>query len=570
MLTSLRIQNLALVESLEVAFRAGLNVVTGETGAGKSMLLDAIQLVLGGRAQADLIRRGADELVVEAHFEGPSLDARLESLGLDAGGGELLVRRVVQRNGRGKVTVNGQLCTVGMLGQLGRGLVDLSGQHEHVTLLEPATHLALLDAFGGLEPARAAYEALHGRWREALRARAEGVGDPAERGRRADYLAFQIREITEVAPEAGEASRLAEQRKRLASTERLRSWGTQALELLQAGEEPVADRIGRALARMHDAALLDPALEATLQGFRAAAGELEEAQRGLSRYLDGLDAEPERLAAIDERLDGIKRLARKHGVEPDLLHARAEAMQTELDALTHHEARQRELDAEITARREAAVAEGQRLSKRRHEAAARFGSAVQRELGRLALGQMRFELRVSPSGEPGPSGLDGAEMHVGPNPGEPMAPLATTGSGGELSRVLLAVKRALAEADPVDVYVFDEVDTGLGGEVAEAVGQALADVGKRRQVLCVTHLAPVAAHADHHLVVEKRVAKGRTQSLVRPLEGLEARGAELARMLGGATGPTALAHARTLLDSARGAAPTRPLRSVRGGLAATG
>lgn len=551
MLTTLRIQNLAIVDALEVELRPGLNVVTGETGAGKSILVDALQLILGGRAQAEAVRAGAEEAVVEARFEGVHLDARLEALGLPPADGELVIRRVVARNGRGKVSVNGALSTVATLAQVGRGLIDLSGQHEHVALMDAASHLGLLDAFADLEQDLAEYRQRFERLASARREREALALDEAERARRADYLAFQLRELEGLQPRPGEESELAVERKRLASAERLRTAGASVQELFTGGEGGALGAVARAHARLAEAALLDPGLVPITSGVRAALVELEEASRGLDRYLDALDAQPERLTEVDDRLEALRRLARKHGCTADELPARLEKARAEFDGLSNHEARLAELQAAEERARAAAEESALGLRQKRRRAAERFSKAVRAELSRLGMPQTRFDVGFAEA-ELGPTGADRAELRIGPNPGEPLKPLAKIASGGELSRVLLAVKRALAAADPVPTYVFDEVDAGIGGAVAEAVGRMLQGVGERRQVLCVTHLPQVAAFADHHLIVRKQVQRGRTVSAVLPLPSPAERQSELARMLAGAAvTAAALEHARLLMEGAR-------------------
>jgi DNA repair protein RecN (Recombination protein N) len=550
MLTTLRIQNLAIVDALEVELAPGLNVVTGETGAGKSILVDALQLVLGGRAQAEAVRAGADEAVVEAHFAGPGLDARLEALGLPAAEGELVVRRVVARSGRGRVTLNGAISTVGMLAQVGRGLVDLSGQHEHVALLDAGNHLALLDAFAGagelLEGQAAKHRAL-----QAARGALAGLQlDESERVRRSDYLAYQVRELEALDARAGEEAELAAERKRLSAVERLRAAGLAAHELLM-GSEGALERAARAQARAGEAAALDGALGPVADGLRAGLAELDEAARSLSRYLDALSAQPERLLEVEGRLEQLRHQARKHGCTPDALLARLEAARAELAALVQHEARRSELEADVARADAEARGHAAQLARLRRSAAHRFAQAVRRELAQLAMPQTRFEVSID-EGELGATGTDRVELLIGPNPGEPLLPLAKVASGGELSRALLGIKRALAGADPVETYVFDEVDAGIGGAVAAAVGRTLQAVAAHRQVLCVTHLPQVAAFADHHLVVCKTVQRGRTVSAVRALRGLGERESELARMLGGEeVGAAARGHAAQLLSGAQ-------------------
>ncbi len=574
MLTTLRITGFAVVDQVEVRFGPGLNVLTGETGAGKSLLVSALHLVLGGRMSADVLREGAEEASVEALFELPSDHpalARLEAAGVparDASGdglAELLVRRVVSRAGRGRVFVNGTLCTVAILEGALRGVVDVTGQHEHVSLLDAGTHLDLLDAFagsaapGGLRARyREAFEALSARVREE-RALAD---DEGERARRADYLAFQLDELESVDPVPGEDARLEQERKVLAGAARLAE-AARGAEALAYGEEGSAsERIGQALRVLQEASGLDPRLEETVVLLRSAAAEVEEAGRSLSRYAGAMGGDPDRLAEVDDRIAALRALARKHGGSLEAALARREAMKAELAGLTGAEGRRGEVARAVAVQAGAAAALAAGLGRERRKAAQAFCRAVTEELEGLAMSRCRVEVAFSDPGGSieaaghrlGATGAETAEILIAPNPGEPPRSLARVASGGELSRVLLAVKRALSRADPVRSYVFDEVDAGIGGAVAEAVGRALADVARDRQVICVTHLPQVAAFADRHARVEKRVAGGRTTTGVVPLEADGERRAEVARMLAGQTvTASALEHAAALIAAARGA-----------------
>jgi DNA repair protein RecN (Recombination protein N) len=569
MLTTLRISGLAIVDEVEVRLGPGLHVLTGETGAGKSILVNALHLVLGGRASSDLLREGADEASVEALFElppGHAALARVEAAGLPAPpGGELLVRRTVARAGRGRAFVNGSMVTASMLEELMRGLVDVSGQHEHVSLLDPRTHLPLLDAFAGTsEPGGggsllARYREAYGGLAARLRERAALRSADGERARRLDYLAFQLREIEAADPRPGEDRELEQVRKVLAASEKLRE-AARAAEGLAYGEEGSAsERLGRAQRALADAAHTDPRLEGPLALLRSAAAEAEEAGRELSRYADALGGDPERLAEAESRLELLRQLSRKHGGSLEALLARCEEMRGELRGAEGSGERLAAVEREIERLGPEALALARELSAARREAAGRFARAVKRELVALAMGRCDLEVSFGPpdGGEEhggvllGPDGAERAEVLLAPNPGEPARPLARIASGGELSRVLLAVKRAQMRTDPVPTYVFDEVDAGIGGAVAEAVGRLLAEVSRGRQVICVTHLPQVAAFADRHHRVEKRVAGGRTGVQVQPLDPAEQQ-REVARMLAGQTiTASALEHAAALIGAAQ-------------------
>jgi DNA repair protein RecN (Recombination protein N) len=581
MLTTLRITGFAVVDQVEVRFGPGLNVLTGETGAGKSLLVGALHLVLGGRMSADLLREGADEASVEALFELPGDHptlARLEAAGLPAGEAaadgsvELLVRRVVTRGGRGRVFVNGALCTLAVLEASLRGAVDVTGQHEHVSLLDAATHLDLLDAFagaGGPGGLRARYRDEFASLADLVREERLLADAEGDRALRADYLAFQLDELETVDPQPGEDASLEQERKLLAGAARLGESARNAEAIAYGEEGSAAERIGQAIRSLQDAALLDPRLDEPLGLLRSAAAEVEEAGRGLARYAGALGGDPDRLAVVDDRVAALRALARKHGGSLDNALARRDSMKTELAGLTGAEGRREEVARAAAVRAGAAAVLAGELGRERQRAARAFCRTVAEELEALAMARCRVEVAFSPPGgclevaghRLGPAGAETAEILIAPNPGEPPRPLARVASGGELSRVLLAVKRALSRADPVRSYVFDEVDAGIGGAVAEAVGRALADVARDRQVICVTHLPQVAAFADRHARVEKKVSAGRTTTGVVPLDGEEERRAEVARMLAGHTvTASALEHAAALIAAAR-----RPER--RGGAA---
>ncbi len=617
MLTTLRISGFAIVDAVEVEFGPGLNVLTGETGAGKSILVNALHLVLGGRMSADVLRDGAEEAVVEALFELPSdhpVFSRLEAAGVPraAAGGEegqaarpagvsggevrgaaawagptpptadLLVRRVAARGGRGRAYVNGALVTASVLAEALRGVVDISGQHEHVSLLDEATHLALLDAFAGTDaPAeRGPAAPLLARYREAFaalsaltRERDGLLRDDAERARRADYLAFQLRELDGVDPRPGEDAALDGERRVLASAERLRE-AARAAEALVYGEDGAAsDRVGQAVRALADAAALDPRLGPPLELLRSAAIELDEAGRELSRYADLVGGDPERLGLLEERLEALKALARKHGGSLEGALARRASMAEELAALAGGGERLAALAPLIEAAGAEAATLAGLLSRARRKAARTFSEAVQQELSGLAMARCRLEVAFSPpeggveiaGAVLGAEGAERGEFLLAPNPGEPPRPLSRIASGGELSRILLAVKRTLARRDPVLTYVFDEVDSGIGGAVAEAMGRVLAEVSRGRQVVCITHLPQIAAFADRHHRVQKRVAGGRTTSEVMPLDAGEARRQEVARMMAGATvTAAALEHAGALIDAAHAASQPQPTQGRRG------
>ena len=578
MLELLRIRAFAIIDELEVHFASGFNVLTGETGAGKSILVDALHLVLGGRAQADSVRTGAEEAEVQALFrprDPAECDARLCALGLPAAGGELVVRRTVQREGRSRAFVNGALATAAQLQQATRGLLDISGQHEHVGLLDAALHLDLLDAHAALGALRADYTAAFAALSEAERARAQLDSDESQRAQRADWLKFQLDELVKADPRPGEDERLLQERRVLAAAEKLRAGAEETEALLS---DSGASRAARKLEEM---AAIDPALGKLAQSVRGAAAELDEAVRELSRYGSRSGGDPQRLEDLDERIELLRKISRKHGGTLAQALSKQEAMSRELALLENHDEELSRRAEEVGKLAAAARALAEKLSAKRRAAASGFSRAVAAELAALGM-KSEIDVRFTPVAdqaqeEPasaaagaarqrgasieglGPRGLETAELLLSPNPGEELRPLARIASGGELSRVLLAVKRVLAESDPVDAYLFDEVDAGIGGATADAVGRALSAVARRRQVICITHLPQIAVFAGRHLTVEKEVSKGRTHSRVAPVDGDE-RIRELARLLSGKTTEVALTHARELLAAAQ--EPKRSRKAV--------
>lgn len=534
MLLGLRISNVAVIEEVEVAFGAGLTVLTGETGAGKSILVDALSLLLGGRADADVIRAGCDEASVEGVFaRTPPLAARMEELGIPDLGDEVLVRRVVGRTGRGKAYVNGTLVTVGVLSRLVRGVVDIAGQHEHVSLFDAGLHRTLLDRYGKLTDALAAYLQDFNSMRE-VEARMEALGGDENRVReRAEFLRFQLDEIDRLDPQPGEDVKLDAERKRLAGADKLKRHAAEA-ELLLSGEESSAvETVGRAMGLVTEAAKYDASLGSVAQSLSSALAELEEAQRRLNRYVEGLESDPARLAEVDDRLDALKRLCRKHATHLDGVLKKRGELEQELSTLDNRQEILEKLAQERKAAEDRARKSGSALSRARAASAVRFAAQAREGLAQLAMGKAAFEVRVTPTGLLRADGLDDVEFFFSANPGEPLRPLAKVASGGEASRLLLALKKALADSDGCGAYVLDEADSGVSGAIADVVGRMIKDVATHRQVLCITHLPQVAAYADAHLLIRKSVKGERTVSEVLPLAAGEARTRELARMMSG-------------------------------------
>ena len=573
MLLQLALRNLVLIQQLTLEPERGFNVLTGETGAGKSMLVDALGLVLGARARPDLVRGGEREAIVEALFElepHSRAAAKLEAAGITvaaqdaepASGDEaqLVVRRVVQSEGRSRAWMNGQLCTAAQLAELAPDLCDIASQHESVSLTDPSTHLEYLDAFGKLAGERAALgeavDALTTTTTELAAAR------EAERGRaeREDYLRFQLKEIDELEPRPNEELELENERGRLKHAERLVGVTRRSADRLYEGESAICDELGRLGSELDAAAALDGTLGPLANAIESARAELADAARALGRYSEGIEASPARLAEVEERLFRLRKLLRRYGEGVDL-RAQRETLAAELSGLSSSEGRIGALER----RREelfAQVSEAARsLSRKRRDAADRLADAIGRELAQLGMGRARVVVEVQQATATAGdvmaldgaritrSGIDRVEFLIAPNKGEEPRPLRRIASGGELSRSLLALKRVLAEKGPAGLYVFDEVDAGVGGAVAEVIGHAIADVARHRQVICITHLPQIAALADAHFVVSKTEQKGRTFTSVRKLSRAE-RIEELARMIGGVkVGPAARRAAEEMLSA---------------------
>lgn len=552
MLRELRIKNFAVIETVTVPFARGLNVLTGETGAGKSILVDAILLVCGARAQVDVIRTDADAATVEAVFDVEGLGqvaTVLDEAGLAAEGGELVVRRELARSGRHRAFVNDSPVTVGLLDRLGDVLVEVHGQHEHQRLLEPARQLDLLDRFAGAETVRAEVADLFARYRGAREELERLRGAERDRAQREDLLRFQLSELDTADIRPGEEEELRAEHRRLQHAERLTKGLAEAAALLVEDPDAASARIGRAARLLRELGRLDPAFARPAELLDGASAQVEEALLAVRALGRSVDAEPGRLEAIDDRLDALTRLKRKYGdTETAMVAYRQQAAQ-ELERLERHEQILAVGERQWAELRTALLARAGELSERRVVAAARLGGLVQREIRALGMERARFEVALERDSEEDVSarGLDRAESRFSANPGEEIRPLSRIASGGELSRTMLAIQAVLAAADRIPTMVFDEVDAGIGGRVASVVADKLATVGAGRQVLCVTHLPPIAARAQHHLQVTKTSRAGRTRATVSVLAGGE-RIEEIARMLGGeAPTETARRHARELL-----------------------
>jgi DNA repair protein RecN (Recombination protein N) len=562
MLREIRLRNFAVVDAVTATFGPGLNVLTGETGAGKSILIDAILLVRGARAQTDVIRAETDAAAVEAVFDveprGPAA-AALEDAGLGLEEGQLVVRRELARSGRHRAFVNDSPVTVGLLERLGDHLVEVHGQHEHQRLLEPARQLDLVDRFADAEELRDRVGELFAKHRAARAEVDRARSAERDRAQREDLLRFQLSEIDGARVRPGEEDELRAERRRIQHAERLAAGLAEAGARLGDDEDSAMSRLHRSARLLRELARLDAAFAAPADTVDGAAALVEDALAAIRALRAGVTDAPSRLEWIDERLDALTRLKRKYGDTETAMLAFREEAAAELERLGRHEeilAEQArmlgELHAELT---EAAVA----LADRRQAAAERLAAETERELRQLGMAQARFAIAVERVGleEIGVRGLDRVEFRLSTNPGEDVRALARVASGGELSRTMLALKAVMARADRVPTMIFDEVDAGIGGRVAAVVAHKLAAAAEGRQVLCVTHLAPIAAVAAHHIRVSKAVRGGRTRVSADGVTG-EARVEEIARMVAGArVTDAARGHARELLG--RPARRTRPV-----------
>jgi DNA repair protein RecN (Recombination protein N) len=552
MLRELRIRNFAVIETLTVGFQPGLNVLTGETGAGKSILVDALLLIRGARAQTDIIRAETDTATVEAVFDVTGrrgVAATLDGAGLRVDDDELVIRRELSRNGRHRAFVNDSPVTVALLERLGDELVEVHGQHEHQRLLEPAHQLDLLDRYAGAEPARAEVATLFETFRsvrdEAQRLRSA----ERDRAQREDLLRFQLSELNAAHIRPGEEEELRAERRRLQHAERLAKGLAETTALLADDPEAAGGRVTRMARLLRDLARIDAAFAAPADLLDAASAQLEEALLAVRALRQRVEAEPARLESIDDRLDALGRLKRKYGETEAALLAFRDSAAGGLERLQRHEEVVAQEEQRLSEARARLGARAAALSEARMAAASRLGGLVQRELRRLGMERARFEIGVEPDpdGEVTARGLDRVEFRFSANPGEELKPLARIASGGELSRTMLALQAVVAAAERIPTLIFDEVDAGIGGGVAAVVADKLAAAAAGRQVLCVTHLPQIAARAGHHLALVKAVRAGRSRATVQALTGGD-RVEEIARMLAGqAPSETARRHARELL-----------------------
>ncbi|MFI5351995.1 MAG: DNA repair protein RecN [Candidatus Binatales bacterium] len=564
MLLELRIRDFAIIEEAALQFGPGLNVLSGETGAGKTIIMSALAMLLGARASAELIRVDRKEAAVEARFDlagDTEFPRDAEQLHRGADQGELLVRRVIAEGGRSRVLINDELATVNSLAKIGDALVQIYGQHEQQSLLRPETHRQILDRYAGLESELAEYGAAYER-AAAIRARVDELSRrERERADLIELARFKLAELERAAISPAEDAELAAARAVLANAAKLAAAANEAEELLYGAQDAALDLVARAQTRLGEAAAIDPKLNPQIELIASARVSLEEAAHGLRGYAERIEADPARLEQIENRLAELNRLKRKYGgtIESALeTLARSRAEIAELESMEENKGR---TEAELANALDALAALAKKLSTRRHSAAAELKRGMETELKTLGMRSPVFDARISAERDAagfahrgialGPGGFDTVEFYLSPNLGQPPMALVKIASGGELSRIMLALKSLEARRRGVATLIFDEVDAGIGGAIAEAVGRKLKLLSRFHQVLCITHLPQIAAFADTHFVVEKEERRGATRSRVNVLKAAE-RAEEIARMLGGAEITDRMRRAaRELLDRAQ-------------------
>jgi DNA repair protein RecN (Recombination protein N) len=556
-LTTLRIKNLALVSDLTLELQPGFNAITGETGAGKSIIIGALNLVLGERADRTLIRSGSENCSVEAVFNTKQLRAPLQNF-LEENGlepceeNQLVLKRTFSANGTNRQFINGSPTTLNILHVLGQWLVDMHGPHDHQSLLHPAKQLSILDAFGGLENSREKFSELLQRRSVIEAEKSKLIVDEKTYAQQLDLLRFQVREISSAKLQADEESELHQEHLRASNATKLVELSQSALAQLSEDENSLMALAGRIGRTMQELQRVDPSAGCLLSLHEQAVAALRDVQSDLSHYADRLEVNPERLAELDERMDLIQSLKRKYGGTIDEVIAFGEEAEKKWQSLEQRDAELQRLNSELEKIENGLRKNGKELSDARYKAIPKLSKAVVKQLNDLGFERCHFEISIQTQDDVAfamSSGLDAVEFQFAPNVGEPARPLRTIASSGEMSRVMLALKTALAFQDEIPLLVFDEIDANVGGETAGVVGEKMAQIAKQHQVICITHLPAVAASATSHYLVRKEVSDGRTISKIELLQPPE-RVAEIARMFGGQS-EVARQHAKSLLGMKR-------------------
>lgn len=575
MLVELSIKDFAIIDSLTIGFGPGLNIFTGETGAGKSIIMDALALILGDRASNEIIREGSEEAQVEALFDvvavrNKGLDSVLAEAGIQPTD-ELVIKRVVQRQGRNRIYINGGLATLVTLTEVGRRLIDIYGQSEHQSLTRPEEHIELLDSFGSLGALRSH---MAGAYREYLAARKELENlllDSKNTADKRDFLAYQLKELRDADLKPGEEETLKKEKERLQSAGKLGSVTAESERAIYSDSGSITERLGSIAKAIKELSAIDPALSGVAKTIEESMVSLEDAGQFLMDYSSSIEADPDALEASSDRLDLIGRLRKKHGATLDELIAKKEALESELKLLDNIEFRAGELEARVKALKAKADEAAANLTEARKTAAKELESLIDGELATLGMKNAVFEVAIDmEAGHDGPrlteKGADRVSFFIATNKGEGLKPLARIASGGELSRIMLAMKSVMASGR-VATLIFDEIDTGVSGSIAQVVGLKLKEVSKSNQVLCITHLPQVAAFADRHFVVSKKTVSKRTVTQVAQADG-EERVSEISTMLGGLkVTDTTRKHAEELIEAARNMTNKKKAPARRPGVA---
>lgn len=551
MLKELKIKNLAIIENLTVRFDRGLNILSGETGAGKSIIVDALGLALGDRAQSDLIKSGEKEATVQAYFEMEDYKS-FPDIGIDISEG-LVLRRTLSSGGKSRAYINDSMVTLQTLSEIGKSLVDIHSQHEHQSLLTSEKQRMLLDSYGKLDPEKEKVASFFSEVQTLKTEYNELKGKIKERAHRLDLLKFQINEINTAALGSGEKETLEEEKKILANMNKLIEWTETAYSLLYDSEGSCTERLSKVTAQLREICSIDGSMEDTLKMLESAKPLIEDASINLREYRDRYDFEPGRLETVEDRLELIKRLEKKYGDGVEAILKYRDDAEEELKGLEFSDERLAELEEELISREKNLLEAAQTLSEKRKKTARKIEELIENILKELAIGKAEFRIDIrQETGDDGrykisSHGIDRIEFLFSANPGEQLKPLSKIISGGELSRVMLALKSILADVDNVPVLIFDEVDAGIGGKTAESVGKKLDMISEKHQLLCITHLPQIASFGDFHMKIEKRNKNNKVYVEVKELYGKE-RQDEIARMLSGKITEISLKHAGELLE----------------------
>lgn len=553
MLEHLHIRNVALIKESEISFGDGLNILTGETGAGKSMIIDSLQFALGGRAGKDFLRHGEKQAAVEALFsvQSQALTEKLAENGIaPEEDGTLLITRTLSEAGKSVCRINGSTVTVGMLKEIAEDMIDIYGQHEHQSLLNPVKHIRLLDRFcgAGFGEAMEEYKNSRQRLKDLEKQLAILIGDESQREQRMDMLLFQKEEIEAAELREGEEDALLEQKKRLSSMERLIRLTGESITLLYDGDDrapSACDQLGDALAKLQEAAEYDAALSPLADALADGYAAVEDCARELKRETEKQEADPEELERIEERLQLFYKLKRKYGGSIEAVLEFYEKAVQELEFLSNSSEKAAELSAKKAEEEKRLSALAETLTARRRATAEQVEEQIETALHDMEMKHARFHIQIEEKADWGADGKDKVEFLISANAGEPLKPLAKIASGGEMSRVMLALKTVLVDADEIGTFIFDEIDTGVSGRTARRVGEKMRFLGGKRQLLCITHLPQIAAMADNHFLIEKESDAGETVTRVTALDE-EGAVREVARLMNDVT-ETTLAAARELL-----------------------